>query len=161
MVSATKLHFLWLDAFTFLCNKFNYIVFLCTWEQNLTNFSQEMEYTRAKGARYSGHMDNANGEHNGPLQHTCQLSSIERDSPVLYPSPSAQHFMIFFAQDKKTQYLSLTSWSVWFFINNKLFPFLKYLSHYNLAVSQVIWLSATKTTHYPIKWWFLLRVPVS
>ena len=34
MVSTTKLSFLWLDVFTFLCNKLNFIVFLFTWEES-------------------------------------------------------------------------------------------------------------------------------
>jgi len=37
VVSATKLPFLWLDMFTFLCNKLNLSVFLFIWEENLTN----------------------------------------------------------------------------------------------------------------------------
>ena len=50
--------------FTFLCNKFNFMVFLFIWEENLKNFqklSQEMEHTRAK---WTGHMANAKREHN-------------------------------------------------------------------------------------------------
>ena len=53
--------------FTFLCDKLNFIDFLFTWEENLTNFrkfSQEMEHTRAKWARYGNHMANAMAEHN-------------------------------------------------------------------------------------------------
>jgi len=67
VVSATKLPSLWLDKFTFLCNKLNFIAFLFTWEENLTNFrkfSQEMELTRVKWARYGSLMQRESIIHN-------------------------------------------------------------------------------------------------
>jgi len=57
---------MWLEVLTFLCNKFNFIVFF-THEQKISNlckFGQEMEYTKAKWTRYGGHMVKAKGEHN-------------------------------------------------------------------------------------------------
>jgi len=66
-VSAIKLPFLWLDVFTFLCNKLNFIVFFSHGEENLANFrkfTQEMEYTRAKWTSCGDHMAIAKGEHN-------------------------------------------------------------------------------------------------
>jgi len=59
-VSAIKSPFMWLDAFTFLRNKLNFIVFF----SNFRMFSQEMQCTRANWTRYGGHMVKAKGEHN-------------------------------------------------------------------------------------------------
>jgi len=63
VVSAIKLPFLWLNVFTLLCKKLNFLFYF----SHLTNwrkFSQEMEYTRAKWSCYGGHMAEAKGEHN-------------------------------------------------------------------------------------------------
>jgi len=65
VLSVTKLPFLWLDMFTLLCNKRNFIGFLFTRDENLTNFekfSQEMEQTRTKWTQCGGHMANAKRE---------------------------------------------------------------------------------------------------
>ena len=62
---------MWLDVFTFLCNKLNFIVFFLHEKKNLASFrkfSQEMEYTGAKWTRYGGHVAKANGEHNSQLK---------------------------------------------------------------------------------------------
>jgi len=53
---------MWLDVFTFLCNKLNFIVFFSCEKKissNVRKFSQEMD-----SLRYGGHMFNAKGEHN-------------------------------------------------------------------------------------------------
>ena len=57
--------------FTLLWSKLNFIDFLFTWEENLTNFrkfSQEMEHSRAKWTHYDDHMANAKGEHNSYIK---------------------------------------------------------------------------------------------
>jgi len=66
-VSAIKLPFLWLDVFTFFCNKLNFIVFF-SHEKNISqileSLASKLNTLRAKWTRYGGHMAKAKGEHN-------------------------------------------------------------------------------------------------
>jgi len=70
ITAVSAVPFLWLDVFKFLCSELNFIVFFSHEKKssNFRKFSQEMEYTRAKSTRYSGHIARAKGEHNSSLK---------------------------------------------------------------------------------------------
>ena len=67
-VSVIRLPFLWLDVFTFLCNKVNFIVFF-SHEKKISQILESLtRKRRAKWTRYGGHMAKAKGERNSLLK---------------------------------------------------------------------------------------------